>query len=119
MKFKEYSKDAQKFAKYENNDYPFLALSEEVGEVMGKLAKYVRKERCSLSTAIYEANGGSGVQDKQLRSDLKKELGDVLWQLNACCVELGFTLESVANLNINKLSDRDFRGVIVGEGDNR
>lgn len=119
MQFKEYSEDAHKFAKYENNDYPFLALSEEVGEVMGKLAKYVRKQKCSLSTAIYEANNGTCEEAKQLRSDLKKELGDVLWQLNACCVELGFTLESAANLNLNKLSDRDFRGVIVGEGDER
>ncbi len=119
MKLNDYQLDAMEFAEYRNNDYPFLALSEEVGEVSGKLAKYVRKNECSLSTAIYDVNNGSCNNSKALRADLKKELGDVLWQLQACCAELGFSLEEVAELNLDKLSGRSERGTIVGEGDER
>ncbi|AKA61247.1 hypothetical protein [Pseudoalteromonas phage H103] len=119
MKLNDYQLGAMEFAKYRNNDYPFLALSEEVGEVSGKLAKYVRKNKCSLSTAIFAAVNGSCNNSKALRNDLKKELGDVLWQLQACCAELDFSLEEVAELNLDKLSGRSDRGTIVGEGDER
>lgn len=119
MNLNEYQARAIKFAKFKNNDYPFLALSEEAGEISGKLAKYVRKQQCSLSTAIYEATNGCGNDAIQLREDLKKELGDLLWQVSACCYELGLSLSDAAYFNLDKLSDRDERGVIVGEGDNR
>ena len=119
MKLNDYQEISMKFAKYKNNDYPFLALSEEVGEVSGKLAKYVRKAQCSLSTAVYDVNNGSCNTSLSLRSDLKKELGDVLWQLQACCSELGFSLEDVARSNIVKLDGRSERGAIIGEGDER
>jgi NTP pyrophosphatase (non-canonical NTP hydrolase) len=87
--------------------YPALALSEEVGEVNGKLAKYIRK--------------GGDIHDipLELRLALLAELGDVLWQLNALSVGLGFSLNEVASHNLMKLADRHDRGVIQGEGDNR
>lgn len=119
MELNEYQVRAMKFAKYKTNDYPFLALSEEVGEVSGKLAKYVRKSGCSLSAAVYDVNNGSCETSIALRADLKKELGDVLWQLSACCSELGFDIDDVATGNLEKLGDRSERGVIVGEGDER
>lgn len=119
MNFKEYQIAAAKFARYSAKDYPFLALSEEVGEVSGKLAKYSRKNNCTLSVAISDANVGYGIGGIELRDNLKKELGDVLWQLSACCIELGVTLDDVAQSNIDKLSGRDNRGTIVGEGDER
>ena len=36
----------------------------------------------------------------------KKELGDVLWYLNTLALSLGFTLEEVARLNVDKLQKR-------------
>lgn len=119
MDLNEYQKKAAQYAKYMAKDYPFLALTEEVGEVSGKLAKYSRKNNCTLSSAIADAHGAHGASGTALREDLKKELGDVLWQLSACCVELGVTLEHIAQLNLDKLSDRAERGVIIGEGDKR
>jgi len=104
MDMNEYQDKAYAFAKYKNSLYPFMALGEEAGEVLGKLAKALRK------------TGDWREADKE---EVKKELGDVLWQLSACAMELGFTLEDIAVTNINKLSDRQDRGVIVGEGDNR
>lgn len=122
MKLNEYQQKAMAFAKYETQDYPFLALVEEVGEAFGKLAKFNRKNGYSLSCILENIiNPDDFLSDKEmeLKSDLKKELGDVLWQLQACCSELGFDLEEVAQANIDKLSGRDSRGTIVGEGDER
>lgn len=119
MKLNEYQKKAMAFAKYSSPDYPFLALCEEAGEVSGKLAKYVRKNDCSAAEAIDEANQNVDKTAIELKINLKSELGDALWQLQACCYEVGITLEEVAIDNLKKLADRNNRGVIVGEGDNR
>lgn len=40
------------------------------------------------------------------KDKLKKELGDVLWYLSMCARDLGFTLEEVAEANIEKLRKR-------------
>ena len=42
---------------------------------------------------------------------LKKELGDVLWYLNALCSVFGLRLEEVASSNLEKLSKRYNEGV--------
>lgn len=38
--------------------------------------------------------------------NLKKELGDLLWYINAMCTTLDFTLEEIAEMNIAKLKSR-------------
>lgn len=122
MNFSEYQREAMKFAKYDSFDYPFMALTEEVGEVFGKLAKYSRKNNASLSCIVENIQNPDAFLndvDIEFKKSLTKELGDVLWQLQACCSELGLNLNDVAELNLQKLGDRDERGVIVGEGDNR
>ena len=83
--------------------------------MLGKLAKHVRKNDKTVGMAIYDARA----QDLELNKSLVAELGDVLWQLQACCFELGVGLEDVAEYNLSKLSHRDTKGTIVGEGDNR
>lgn len=50
---------------------------------------------------------------------VKGELGDVFWQLSGLCKVLSFTLEDVAQSNLEKLASRKQRGVIDGNGDNR
>lgn len=87
--------------------YPALALAEEAGEVSGKLAKYVRKQ--DFSGEAYD----------KLRVDITNELGDVLWQVAQVARQFGITLEFIATHNIAKLTDRENRNVIVGEGDSR
>ena len=119
MNLEEYQKEAMKFAKYVYADYPFLALGEEAGEVLGKLAKFGRKNSTSVDVSIDRAFRGELRAHRGLKNDLIKELGDLLWQLSACCNELGVSLEDVAKDNLSKLQDRSDRGVIVGEGDNR
>ena len=49
--------------------------------------------------------------------ELKKEAGDVLWQLSGLCTIMGWSLEDVAQINLDKLSARKAVGTIDGNGD--
>lgn len=83
--------------------YCVMQLAAESGEVAGKYAKHIRTG--ATVPLDYEA--------------IKKEIGDVLWYIANLANELHFTLEDVAQTNLNKLQDRKERGVLHGEGDNR
>lgn len=85
--------------------YPTLGLINEAGEFAGKIKKIFR-----------DKNGQFSEEDLKA---LKAELGDVLWYFTQICTNLGFTLEEVAEQNLDKLFSRLERGVIQGEGDNR
>jgi NTP pyrophosphatase (non-canonical NTP hydrolase) len=85
--------------------YPTLGLTNEAGEVAGKVKK------------IFRDKGGQITPED--RDALKKELGDVLWYLAQICTELDLTLEEVAQANLHKLFSRLERGTIKGEGDTR
>lgn len=85
--------------------YVVLGLASEAGEVAGKLKKALRD------------NGGQ--VDTRIRSMMLDELGDVLWYVAQVCEELGFPMGAVARMNLNKLFDREDRGVLAGSGDNR
>lgn len=66
---------------------------------------------------IYRDNQGK-LTPEQLK-DIQKELGDVLWYIQALCNYLGLSLEDVAQGNLDKLLDRKARGTLHGSGDNR
>ncbi len=109
--FNEYQKLAGRTAKYPGRDedmvapYPALGLAGEAGEVCEHIKKSIRDDGGQISARRREA--------------LKKELGDVLWYVAAVAYELDLELSDVARTNIAKLADRQARGVIHGEGDNR
>ena len=119
----EYQNKAHDFASYgENPMYPALGLAEEAGEVCGKIAKFIRKHGgTEPMTARYELENKVTVTDDALkfRNDLSKELGDAMWMIAELCTVYGLDLGEVMAENIEKLTDRKKRGVIVGEGDNR
>ena len=85
--------------------YPTLGLTNEAGEVAGKVKKIFRDKGGKISEADREA--------------LKQELGDVLWYLTQICTELDLTLQQVAEANIEKLFSRLERDQIRGDGDQR
>lgn len=92
--------------------YPLIGLVNEAGEVAGKIKKILRGDNGANPTedAIFGAVGDAGIAD---------ELGDVLWYLAMLAADLGFTLEEIAEMNIEKLTSRKERGVIKGSGDMR
>lgn len=92
-----------------NTIYPALKLAGEAGEVADKIGKLWRNH--------------GWIQGSEYTTEVKfeiiKELGDVLWYIAALGNELGVDLEFIGQENLKKLKDRKERGVIKGEGDNR
>lgn len=127
MDANEYQRAAHGFATYGHNPfYPVCGLSEEVGEVCGKIAKFIRKHygaepEIDLDFAVenYRLSPQQIADNHQFREDLEKELGDVLWMVAELCSVYGLSLEEVMAANLDKLEDRKARGVIVGDGDDR
>lgn len=109
MNFAEYQKQASKFAVYPQRLYPFLGLAEEVGELVGLIAKGERGDY------PFESFGSPGKR----RDALMKEAGDVLWQLSQCLEESDISMQEVAEMNLKKLEDRQQRGVLKGAGSDR
>lgn len=87
-------------------DYLIPALTAEAGEVAGKWAKWKRDSNNLGMT-------------RELRDEIVTECGDVLWTLARITEDLGFSLSEVADSNIQKLQDRQQRGVLGGSGDDR
>jgi len=109
MNFTDYQQKAKATAKYpvigHGVIYPTLGLTNEAGEVSGKIKKVFRDK--------------DGIISDETRDALKAELGDVLWYLAQVATELNLSLDEIAEYNIAKLLDRQARGKIQGDGDNR
>lgn len=115
MTFEDYQKQARttelmvRKDKGSANDPAFVAkilgLVGEAGEVAEKFKKIVRDKE--------------GVISEEDRTEIQKELGDVLWYVSAVSDYLDLTLEEVASMNLKKLFDRKARGESRGSGDNR
>jgi len=106
MNFSEYQERANATAIYNTKFsilYPTLGLAGEAGEVAEKVKKIIRDNK--------------NIVDE--REDIAKELGDVLWYVAAVARDIGFKLEAIAEMNIEKLESRKERGVLQGNGDNR
>lgn len=101
----------------ENITYLGFGLMAEAGEVADKIAKAVRRGDISIQNdEIISFLHGDAFR---LTADIVDELGDVLWFVAMMARHLGFSLEEVMRRNLDKLADRQNRGVIVGDGDKR
>jgi NTP pyrophosphatase (non-canonical NTP hydrolase) len=78
-----------------------LALNGEAGEAAEKVKKAVREA------------------DSDYLDDAEKELGDILWYVAQLASLLDADLDDIAEQNLDKLLDRQERGKITGEGDDR
>ena len=109
----------------ENWSYMFLNLVGEVGEFASKIAKAIRKERLAIGwkEESQEANENNLIPTcsyfdwEEMDEELKKEAGDILWQLAGVCSVMGWQLEDVAQMNLDKLAARKAVGTIDGNGD--
>ncbi len=82
-----------------------MGVAGEAGEVVEKWKKIVAYKDGKIS-------------DEDL-GELKKELGDVVWYIAVLADSLGLSFDEVMQLNVDKLADRQRRGVLKGGGDNR
>ena len=113
----EYQEKAMSTCMDSCNNFAYMSygLVGEVGELAGKIAKHIRKEKASINANHLEASGLT-IGDAK---DIVSELGDCLWYVAGIAKALDISLDDVAQANINKLADRQRRGVIDGNGDNR
>ena len=102
-----------------NFSYMILNLVGEVGEFSSKVAKFIRKREAVVDYNVLITERGNGFVSEQDIADLRKEAGDCLWQLAGLCKVMGWSLEEVAQENLDKLASRQQRGKIDGNGDNR
>lgn len=101
-----YQRETRKTAVYPKDtglEYTIIGLANEAGEILGKLKKWMRGDYSRAS----------------LMEKLPGEIGDALYYVARAADEAGLTLEEVAQANLRKLSDRQKRGKIKGDGDNR
>lgn len=120
MNLNEYQNEALKTAEYpqvdllfhghedkKEGDYLYLVLGlvGEAGEVAEKVKRVIRSD--------------SGEMSPETKLAIIKEVSDVLWYCAVLADEFGFTLDEMANINIEKLRDRKARGVIRSTGDER
>ena len=118
MNFSEYQSRARETAIYHTQCiakgipfhlYSALEVADEAGEVAGKVKKDLRDSEPAVDRTY----------GPELRGQMCKELGDVLWALANLAADLGLTLDEIAEANLAKLADRKARGVLGGSGDNR
>lgn len=99
--------------------YMLLMLGEEVGELQGKFSKAIRKGKIEFNKNIAQGKFDNFQDGEEWNDLVKKEIGDCLWGLAGLCEVMGWSLEDVAQMNLDKLASRKRRDVIDGEGDNR
>lgn len=100
--------------------YPSLGLSGESGELIDKCLRLaVEIGHISEATKKLHRDHGGVFRNHAHAMDVALELGDVLWYLSAIAGDIGFTLEQIAELNVQKVESRQERGVLHGSGDNR
>lgn len=109
MTLEEYQQRSRVTALYpdagNNFVYPTLGLVGEAGETADKIKKVIRDN--------------AGVMTDEVKVEIGKELGDVLWYIAQLATELKLDLNDIAQQNLEKLLSRKARGVISGSGDNR
>lgn len=101
-----------------NFSYMMLNLVGEVGELASKVAKAIRKGEATTSNGHLRHPSTRRIDD-DLEEAMMLESGDILWELAGLCSVMGWDLEKIAQMNLDKLASRQQRGVIEGGGDNR
>lgn len=120
MKANNYQEKAMetKMPSCDNLIYMLGLLHEEAGELQGKVNKAQRKVLIVAENNQWVWKG-TQEQLKEFVAECKKELGDVCWAVAGIADWFGWDLSEVMQCNLDKLADRNKRGVIDGKGDNR
>jgi len=82
-----------------------MGVAGEAGEVIEKWKKLIAYQDGKITDAE--------------KTELGKEMADVVWYIAVFADSLGLTFEEIMAANVRKLADRQKRNVIKGAGDNR
>lgn len=101
--------------------YCALKLNGEAGELAEHVGKAMRDDGFGITVTELDGTPLEKItyMTPERRALIIKEVGDNLWYLSAICRELGIKLSEAAVGNLEKLSDRQKRGVLRGSGDER
>ena len=100
--YKEFTRKTAQYPKEREMDYLMIGLANEVGELLGKYKKMIRRDSTKQSV-----DGWIG------------EMGDIMWYMMRICDVLDVTLQEVLDYNIAKLTKRLAENTIKGDGDER
>lgn len=117
MTLNEYQKRAMStcMPSSENPLYMLFMLGEEMGELQGKFSKQIRKGNIAFhGNDLFFAEE---FDQREWIELVKKECGDLLWGLAGICEVMGWSLDEIAQMNLDKLTARKEAGTIDGNGD--
>lgn len=101
-----------------NFSYMMLNLVGEVGELASKVGKSIRKGWLAIDhNKVNVDPSRCALGRHKLEEQLKAEAGDILWQLSGLCSAMCWSLEEIAQGNLDKLASRKAQGTIDGQGD--
>lgn len=118
MKLSDYQRQSretwQSIDRMTDEMHALIGLSEEVGELHGKVKKLHRDvyPHC-VSMAERE------VYRRDAMSAIRAEIGDIAYYLCRVCDQYGLDADDVLVGNLCKIRDRKARGVLSGSGDDR
>lgn len=92
-----------------NPIYMLFGMTEEVGELAGLVSKGVRKGDFEMNFNGFDKYTADFDKTQQR---MKKEAGDVLWMLSGLCSVMGWDLDEIASMNLDKLAERAQTGTI-------
>lgn len=104
---KDYEEKIKEWDMYPDSIKPGIYIFGMLGE-LGEVANKYKK--------VFRDHGGIL---EQRQKDYALEIGDILWYLTRLSNHMGFTLEEIIEMNMEKLGSRFERKKIRGSGDNR
>lgn len=108
MTINEYQEGALRTAIYPESRriiYPTLGLTGEAGEVADKVKKVIRDNNDEFTD--------------ERKQQIAFELGDVMWYAATLAHDLGYSLDEICQMNLDKLASRMQRNKLHGSGDER
>ena len=108
MTINEYQEGALRTAIYPESRriiYPTLGLTGEAGEVADKVKKVIRDNNDEFTD--------------ERKQQIALELGDVMWYAATLAHDLGYSLDEICQMNLDKLASRMHRNKLHGSGDER
>ena len=108
MTINEYQEGALRTAIYPESRriiYPTLGLTGEAGEVADKVKKVIRDNNDEFTD--------------ERKQQIALELGDVMWYSATLAHDLGYSLDEICQMNLDKLASRMQRNKLHGSGEER